>query len=160
MAEVTDLIWNLVTISVVDMQLPDLELIWLKKNSLGSAQSSSYSNTRSLKSSDGITNQPSVHKKASDKQYSKFTLFIAPEFVYFVQPLTNDYSAVYDGDVPHETTYYIDDLGEEPYPIEYYPRIDYGARAGIGIGMFDVFAGYRVVSQTFYFGLTWNLSKK
>lgn len=99
-----------------------------------------------------------------DSQYSKFTLFVAPELVYFVKPITNEYSTPYDGYYPPETVYssyddlYYSDFEAESVPLEYYPRLDYGARAGIGIGVFDFFAGYRMVSQSFYVGITWNFS--
>lgn len=94
-------------------------------------------------------------------QYSRFSLFVAPEFVYFVRPLTNEYSTVYDGLFPPEPSYSYDywesDLINSDYdttPLEFYPRMDYGLRAGFGIKPFDFFVGYRRISKSIYAGLT------
>lgn len=93
-------------------------------------------------------------------QYSRFSLFVAPEFVYFVQPLTNEYSTAYNGLFLPEPSYSYDDWDNDFYrdydstPLEYYPRMDYGLRAGFGIRPFEFFVGYRRISKSIYMGLT------
>lgn len=80
--------------------------------------------------------------KRSGSDYSKFTLFVAPEARYYYDYGLSDLSELLD-----------------------YDAIEYGVRGGIGVGTyllgtFDLYGGYCINEDYAYFGVTWYLGNK